>query len=211
VRVAGLLVIPKGGIAFATVTEAQSKRRMARGGKLNVNIDSVRLVTHDKAPLRAIKEVKGGGHAGLMTGGIVATSIVFFPAAPVFLFMHGKDITIPKGTEITAYVNGDVQLDRAKFEAAQAQAPAAAPSSTAAPAAPQEQSAGAQLEVSSTPDAADIEIDGKFVGSTPSSVGVTPGEHDIVVKKSGFKPWEKKIAVSSGRVKIDAQLEAESK
>ena len=125
--------------------------------------------------------------------------------------MHGKDITIPKGTEITAYVNGDVQLDRAKFEAAQAQAPAAAPSSTAAPAAPQEQSAGAQLEVSSTPDAADIEIDGKFVGSTPSSVGVTPGEHDIVVKKSGFKPWEKKIAVSSGHVKIDAQLEAESK
>ena len=211
VRVAGLLVIPKGGIAFATITEAQSKRRMARGGKLNVNIDSVRLVTHDKAALRAVKEVKGGGHTGVMTGGIVATSIVFFPAAPFFLFMHGKDITIPKGTEITAYVNGDVQLDRAKFEAAQAQAPAASPSSTAAPAAPQEQSVGAQLEVSSTPDAADIEIDGKFVGSTPSSVGVTPGEHDIVVKKSGFKPWEKKIAVSSGRVKIDAQLEAESK
>jgi PEGA domain-containing protein len=209
VRVAGLLVIPKGGIAFATVTEAQSKRRMARGGKLNVNIDSVRLVTHEKAPLRAIKEVKGGGHTGVMTTGIVATSIVFFPAAPVFLFMHGKDITIPKGTEITAYVNGDVQLDRAKFEATQAQAPAAAPSSTAAPA--QEQNGGAQLEVSSTPDAADIEIDGKFVGSTPSSVGVTPGEHDLIVKKSGFKPWEKKIAVSSGHVKVDAQLEAESK
>src|SRR5438876_804408 len=210
VRVAGLLVIPKGGIAFATVTEAQSKRRMARGGKLNVNIDSVRLITHEKAALRAVKEVKGGGHTGVMTGGIVATSIVFFPAAPFFLFMHGKDITIPKGTEITAYVNGDVQLDRAKFEAAPAQA-AAAPSSTTPPTASQEQSTGAQVEVSSTPDAADIEIDGKFVGSTPSSVGVTPGEHDLVVKKSGFKPWEKKIAVSSGHVKIDAQLEAESK
>ena len=210
VRVTGLLVIPKGGIAFATVTEAQSKRRMARGGKLNVNIDSVRLITHEKAALRAVKEVKGGGHTGVMTGGIVATSIVFFPAAPFFLFMHGKDITIPKGTEITAYVNGDVQLDRAKFEAAPAQA-AAAPSSTTPPTASQEQSTGAQVEVSSTPDAADIEIDGKFVGSTPSSVGVTPGEHDLVVKKSGFKPWEKKIAVSSGHVKIDAQLEAESK
>src|SRR5207249_185540 len=78
VRVAGLLVIPKGGIAFATVTEAQSKRQMARGGKLNVNIDSVRLITHEKAALRAVKEVKGGGHTGVMTGGIVATSIVFF-------------------------------------------------------------------------------------------------------------------------------------
>src|SRR6266700_65174 len=174
VRVAGLLVIPKGGIAFATVTEAQSKRRMARGGKLNVNIDSVRLITHEKAALRAVKEVKGGGHTGVMTGGIVATSIVFFPAAPFFLFMHGKDITIPKGTEITAYVNGDVQLDRAKFEAAPAQA-AAAPSSTTPPTASQEQSTGAQVEVSTTPDAADIEIDGKFVGSTPSSVGGHPG------------------------------------
>src|SRR5438094_248885 len=203
VRVAGLLVIPKGGIAFATVTEAQSKRRMARGGKLNVNIDSVRLVTHEKAPLRAIKEVKGGGHTGVMTGGIVATSIVFFPAAPIFLFMHGKDITIPKGTEITAYVNGDTQLDRVKFEAAQPPAAAAAPNSNASPAASPEQSTAAQLEVSSTPDGADIEVDGKFVGSTPSSVGVASGEHDLVVKKSGFKLWEKKVAVSSGHVRID--------
>ncbi len=42
-----------------------------------------------------------------MTGAIVATSLVVWPAAPFFLFMHGKDTTIPKGTEITAYVNGE--------------------------------------------------------------------------------------------------------
>jgi len=121
VQLEGMPVIPKGGIAFATVTEAESKRRMARGGKLNVNIDSVRLLTGEKAALRAVKEVKGGGHTGAMTGGIVATGIVFFPAAPFFLFMHGKDITIPKGTEITAYVNGDMQLNRAKFQSAQSE------------------------------------------------------------------------------------------
>ena len=46
-----------------------------------------------------------------MTAGIVATGIVFFPAAPFFLFMHGKDITMPKGAEFTAYVNGDLKLD----------------------------------------------------------------------------------------------------
>ena len=51
-----------------------------------------------------------------MTGAIVATSIVFFPAAPAFLFMKGKDITIPKGTEITAYINGEVGLDPQKFK-----------------------------------------------------------------------------------------------
>lgn len=70
---------------------------------------------------------------------------------------------------------------------------------------------GAQLHISSTPTDADIEIDGNFVGSTPSTVGVAAGQHQLVVKKSGYKPWEKKIAVSSGQVKVDAVLEAESK
>jgi len=46
---------------------------------------------------------------------MVATSIVFFPAAPFFLFMHGKEISIPKGTEITAYVNGNMHLDARNF------------------------------------------------------------------------------------------------
>lgn len=57
-----ILVIPKGGLAFATVTEAQAKRRMARGGKLDINIDYVKLVSGDKAALRAVKDVEGGGH-----------------------------------------------------------------------------------------------------------------------------------------------------
>jgi hypothetical protein len=115
VKIGDTLIIARGGSAIGTVTEAQSKRRMARGGKLNVNIDFVRLVNDDKIALRAVKETKGGGHTGAMTAGIVATSIVFFPAAPFFLFTHGKDITIPKGTEITGYVQGDANLDPAKF------------------------------------------------------------------------------------------------
>ena len=36
-------------------------------------------------------------------------------AAPLLLFKHGKDITIPKDTEITAYVNGDIPLDLNRF------------------------------------------------------------------------------------------------
>jgi len=35
----GILVVPKGGIAWGTVTEAEPKRRMGRGGKLNVKDD----------------------------------------------------------------------------------------------------------------------------------------------------------------------------
>jgi hypothetical protein len=115
VKVDDVLVIARGATAIATVTQAQAKRRMARGGKLDITIDYVRLMNGDKVALRAVKETSGGGHTGAMTGAIVATSLVLLPAAPFFLFMHGKDTTIPKGTEITAYVNGEIKLDRQKL------------------------------------------------------------------------------------------------
>jgi hypothetical protein len=118
VVVDGTLVVPREAVAIGTVTLAQAKRRMARGGKLDVEIDYVRLVDGDRVTLRAVKETSGGGHTGAMTGAMVATAIVVWPAAPFFLFMHGKDSTMPKGTEITAYVNGEIKLDRAKFKTA---------------------------------------------------------------------------------------------
>jgi len=201
VRADGALVVPKSGIAWGTVTEAEPKRRMGRGGKLNVNIDSVRLTDGEKIALRAVKDTKGGGHVGAMTGAMVATSIVFFPAAPLFLFMHGKDITIPKGTEITAYINGDTRLDQAKFQGVKTDSAVPAVATAAA----------AQIDIASTPLGADIEIDGKFVGSTPSSVNVAPGDHDVVVKKSGFAVWDRKVTVSSGHININAELAAETK
>jgi hypothetical protein len=195
----GTLVIAKGGLAFATVTEAQAKRRMARGGKLDINIDYVKLVDGDKAALRAVQDLKGGGHTGAMVGGMVATSIVFFPA-PFFLFMHGKDITIPKGTEITAYINGDMKLDLAKFQPASA-APAMVAAAVAAP-------TSGKLQLESDPAGADIEIDGSFVGNTPSDIEVAEGEHTIDVKKTGFKDWERKLKVSGGsNVHLNAALE----
>ena len=204
VKVSGILVIPKGGIAWATVTQAQPKRRMGRGGKLDMNIDSVRLVTGDKAALRAVKGGSGGGHVGAMTGAIVATSLVFFPAAPFFLFMHGKDITIPKGTEITAFINGDTQLDAAKFREKAAPPQAALGSDTPAP----QPAANEQLEITSTPAGAEIEIDGTFVGNTPSTVTVAPGEHVITIKKSGYATFERKMKTSTGKVTISAELES---
>jgi hypothetical protein len=99
---------------------------MGRGGKLDVNVDSVRMIDGEKAQLRAVQDNMGGGHVGAMTGAMVATSIAFFPAAPLFLFIHGKDIVIPQGTEVAAFVQGDMKLDMAKF------APVPPPSAVAA-------------------------------------------------------------------------------
>jgi hypothetical protein len=201
VKVGDINVIPKGSVAWGTVTDAQAKRRMARGGKLDINIDDVRLVDGEKAALRAVKEVKGGGHTGAMTAGIVATSLVILPAAPFFLFMHGKDITIPQGTEITAYINGDFNLDHAKFvsNVANGTAPAAGgPPGEAL----------STVDIKSAPDGADISVDGKFVGSTPSIVRLVPGDHKISIEKSGFKPWERTVSVRPGaNVTLNPTLE----
>ena len=104
------VIIPKGSTAIATITDAEAKKRMARGGKLSLNIDYVRLPNNDRLTLRGVQNVKGGGHTGAMTGGIVASAILLWPAAPFFLFMHGKDVTIPEGHEVTVYTSADYKL-----------------------------------------------------------------------------------------------------
>jgi hypothetical protein len=193
-----VVVLPKGATAIATVTDADHKKSMGRAGKLNISISYARLKDQEKAALRATKDTKGGGHVGAMTGAMVATAIVFFPAAPLFLFIKGKDITIPQGTEITAFVEGDMHLDMSKFGAAPPEI-AAAPGQ-AAP-------VQASLVIESTPPGADIEIDGAFVGNAPSTVTVAPGSHQITVKKKGFADWTKTLNVTGGTVHLNAELE----
>jgi hypothetical protein len=39
------------------------------------------------------------------------------------------------------------------------------------------------------PSNAEIEVDGGFVGSTPSEIEIVPGNHTVLLKKNGFKIW----------------------
>lgn len=101
VVVDGLLVIAKGAIAAGVVNEAEPKKALGRGGKLGVLVRSVRLANNQEAVLRSGGEAKGSSSS----------------AGMVIPVMHGKDITFPKGTEITAFVNGDTRLKRENFHA----------------------------------------------------------------------------------------------
>ncbi len=65
------------------------------------------------------------------------------------------------------------------------------------------------ISVKSTPDGADIEIDGKFVGSTPSTVQLAMGDHKITVKKKGYTVWKRTITLSESNIVVDASLEKE--
>jgi hypothetical protein len=138
IKVKDVVVIPKGSLAMGTVVEAQGRRRLGRAGKLNVRIEEVRLADGSRARLRSMQENTGQGRQGLMTGAMIATGVLFFPAAPVFLFMRGKDVVIAKGSPVASYIDGDTQLDAAKFQSPTKPvetpvAPTAASDSSAAP------------------------------------------------------------------------------
>ena len=66
----------------------------------------------------------------------------------------------------------------------------------------------ASVTVKSTPPGADINVDGKFMGSTPSTIQLAPGEHQVSVEKEGLRPWQRTMTVSAGgNITIDANLE----
>jgi hypothetical protein len=98
------VVIAKGAVALGRVTKVETRRRFGRAGELELSIDSVRLSDGRSISLRATPE-KGPGD---MKGGRVAATIA---AAPVLVWVKGKDVTFEKGTETTAYVNGDAIVD----------------------------------------------------------------------------------------------------
>lgn len=111
VSVAGQVIIPRSSKAIGVVTDAEHKKWAGRGGKLNLSLEYVRLDDGTKVNLRAESDNKGGGHVGAMAVGMVATiALTYGAAAPLFLFVHGKEAVVPAGTELTAFVDGDTRL-----------------------------------------------------------------------------------------------------
>jgi len=79
---------------------------------------------------------------------------------------------------------------------------AASPSASNAPG-----GAASAVEIASTPAGADIEVDGAFVGNTPSTLNLPLGDHSVSVAKAGFVTWTRKVHVTSGDIRIVAELE----
>jgi PEGA domain len=65
----------------------------------------------------------------------------------------------------------------------------------------------AMVEFWSSPAGADIEVDGKYIGSTPSTVTVQAGEHTITMRKWDFGTWQKTMKVTSGNLRVAAYMQ----
>jgi hypothetical protein len=111
------VVIAAGSPARATVVLAEPKRKTGRGGSLELRIDTIRLATGENAPLRMTEDVKSGDSKRVMAGGLIASFLGLYPASLLLTNVQGKDAVIAAGTEVTAYVNGDVCFDPSKLPA----------------------------------------------------------------------------------------------
>jgi hypothetical protein len=116
VRVADLTVILRGADAWGLVTAVQHKRRKGQPGTLDIAIQSVQLLTGGNVPLRAEQHSEGKSRDVGKIADIPGAAIETFGwGIPIVLFSmleKGKDVDWPAGTKFTAYLNGDVVLDR---------------------------------------------------------------------------------------------------
>ena len=107
VEVGGFTVIRAGAEAKGSVIGVKGKRPLGMGGDIILTLDSVELTTGATMGLVASKEFKGRAHTIRMAVGMAVTAAFYAPAAPLFLLSRGRDSTVLKGTELTAYTKRD--------------------------------------------------------------------------------------------------------
>ena len=192
VKINDAIVIPQGSACVGTIVIATAKKSMGRSGKLDFSVEKVRTVDGEMVPLRYTMQKKAGEGKGVSTGVMTAgAAVLFWPAAPFFLMRKGKDITINKGIVLEVFTDSEYLVKSNKGASpvmlAQANVPSAA--------APTGELANVTI-TADVPDA-EVELDGGFIGNTPSTLKLTPAMHKITVK-SGNRFWSRDLNVQPG-------------
>jgi len=111
VQAAGFTVIGAGARAEGSVIGVKGKRPLGMGGDLIIKLESVELTTGENVSLVARKEFKGKSHTIRMGVAMAIAAAIYLPAAPAFILSRGRDSTVLKGTELTAYTRTDSAVE----------------------------------------------------------------------------------------------------
>lgn len=194
VTVHGMVVIRRGAAAGGHVVEVERRGKMGRRGRLDFALDWVEAVDGLSKGIRADPPPTRGRKKPIALGA---------PKKPVQMVEHGKDVEIPQGARLIAYIGENEEVSLDDDATAPGKPPGAAPQPAASP-----MSELSVVTFTSTPDHADITVDGKFVGTTPSSIRLPPGDHSVTMEKSGFKAWQRTMTVyAGGEVSLNVNLE----
>jgi len=207
VQINDQVVIPEGSRVTGTITDAHEKRRMGRAGKLDFSVERVRGADGEWIPLRYTVSKKTGQSDATRNGIITAgVAVVFWPAAPLVLLAKGKDVTINKGVTFDVFTDSDHLMKH------KSSAPASQVASVLTPGAPTVQNASmsmsqpvdpaaaanpASITINSPTPGAEIEVNGAFVGSTPTTLKLAAGAHTISVR-SGARTWQRVLQITPG-------------
>lgn len=169
----GLVVITEGAIAWGAV------QAVKKGKEIQFDIEAVRLPSLVEVKLRTAREKTNKSSKAVIKIGS----------------QFGDDVGMARGSEFTAYVDEDVEVEAARPPAA------LPPASSPAPAAPVSQGMLATgervtVEFFSEPSGADILIDDDFVGNTPSILKVTLGEHRLEIQLADYKPYSQPLTLT---------------
>ena len=95
-------LVKKGAHAMATVSNAKKAGMMGKGGELNIQLQYL-IAGDNRVLIRGTK----GGEGDSKVGATVALTVIF---GPIGLIKHGKNIDIPAGTPLVAFVQQDIWL-----------------------------------------------------------------------------------------------------
>jgi hypothetical protein len=183
----GVTVVPRGALAWGGVSLVETKRPLGFADKLRFDVVGVELCNAETASLRAPTIARKGSNKLAPLRAVA--SIESYTVTP-FLLSSGH-ATIPAGTEIIAYINGDQIYD-----------PFANPGHAVVKT--------TEVAFASSPDEAEIEVDGELFGNTPATLRLPSGDHTIRLVKKGYQHYEEKVNLKRGeKISIDARLEEE--
>lgn len=128
VRIGKTLLIRRGAFAIGTIIKAQSKKSFGRSGSLSFRLDYATALNGSKVPLRTskgncveVKEKIGENGSRSRTaldaaGAIVSRNPVGMVSCVLSLFKKGKDVGMPAGQPIDAYVDQSTNLFGARSD-----------------------------------------------------------------------------------------------
>jgi hypothetical protein len=101
-KVRDVVVAKAGATAVGEIVHAKKAGHMGKGGELNIRLNYLKA-GDNRVRLRGSKGKEGDDKQGTA----IALTVLF---GPLGLLKHGKQIEVPAGTPLTAYVEEDVEL-----------------------------------------------------------------------------------------------------
>jgi len=202
------IVILKGAPAWGQVTDVKGAgKKRAKDASVTFRFMAVKTTDNQQIAIRVLptKPRKPDSH----DNEIEENSLI--------LGMSDRTTGAEKGRDYAAYTDLDSVVnapDSAPVSQQAGDSPAGGPKTTVVPPKPEPPPPPppeeAYVDFNSNPPGADVNIDGRFHGNTPTRISLPPGKHLIEIRLAGHRTWIRNMVVDPGsKPSVRATLDQE--